>query len=374
MAEVDHILPTKQPQPGVQAPTFNKAPSRKRILQVFCVAVVMFIGLRSLVPRRIVCRADTGGVRKIVQDAKMRLPSHFTLPSGDRIPSVALGTWQAPRGQVGEAVKVALKSGYRHIDGAWAYGNEGEVGQAIKESGISRKDLWLTSKLWNSFHKPEDVEGTLDETLERLQTNYLDLYLMHWPVAFDPPGPGGKIRVNHDLTENPLPTWKKLEEMVAKGKVRNIGVSNFNIRRLTNLTSASEIKIKPAINQVELNFFNPQPGLVKWSKDNGVLLEAYSPLGSNKQVGESLKNPTVVEIASQLGVTPAQVLISWEVQRGAVVLPKSITPCRIEENLQVFKLPDPLFQKLEKAAASHPPQRVVDPSKSWGVDIFEDEK
>ncbi|KAG9085840.1 hypothetical protein FS749_004070, partial [Ceratobasidium sp. UAMH 11750] len=128
------------------------------------------------------------------------------------------------------------------------------------------------------------------------------------------------------------------------------------------------------VNQVELNFFNPQPGLVKWSKDNGVLLEAYSPLGSNKQVGESLKNPTVVDIASQLGVTPAQVLISWEVQRGAVVLPKSVTPCRIEENLQVFKLPDPLFQKLEKAAASHPPQRVVDPSKPWGVDIFEDEK
>ncbi|KAG8738556.1 hypothetical protein FRC12_016715, partial [Ceratobasidium sp. 428] len=137
---------------------------------------------------------------------------------------------------------------------------------------------------------------------------------------------------------------------------------------------APDIKIKPTINQVELNFFNPQPGLVEWSKENGVLLEAYSPLGSNKQVGKALKNPTVVEIANELKINPAQVLISWQIQRGAVVLPKSVTPSRIEDNLQVFKLPDAQFQRLEKAAASYPPQRVVDPSKSWGVDVFEDEK
>ncbi|CAE6375760.1 unnamed protein product, partial [Rhizoctonia solani] len=342
------------------------------------VAAIMLLGIRAVLPSGSVSRlgraAGCGSHRKLVHDSKLKLPSHYTLPSGDQIPSVALGTWKAPRGQVGDAVKTALKAGYRHIDGAWIYRNEEEVGQAIKESGVDRKDLWLTSKLWNSFHKPEDIEPVLDETLRHLQTSYLDLYLIHWPVAFKEPGPNGEIRVDHELTENPLPTWKKLEELVAKGKIRNIGVSNFNVRRLTNLTSAPDIRIRPAINQVELNFFNPQPELVKWSKENKVLLESYSPLGSNDQVGESLKNPVVQDIAKDLKITPAQVIISWHVQRGTVVLPKSVTPSRVEENLHIFKLPEEQFEKLEKAAASHPPHRVVDPSKSWGVDVFEDEK
>ncbi|CAE6440105.1 unnamed protein product [Rhizoctonia solani] len=361
----------------------------------------MLLGIRAVLPSsnfsRLGRAAGCGGHRKLVNDAKLKLPAHYSLPSGDQIPSVALGTWKAAPGQVGDAVKTALKAGYRHIDGAWIYRNEEEVGRAIKESGIDRKDLWLTSKLWNSFHRPEEIEPVLDETLRNLQTSYLDLYLIHWPVAFKEPGPNGEIRVDqtnhatrpvafkepgpngeirvdHDLTENPLPTWKKLEDLVAKGKVRNIGVSNFNIRRLTNLTNAADLRIRPAINQVELNFFNPQPELVKWSKENNVLLESYSPLGSNNQVGESLKNPVVQDIAKELKITPAQVIISWHVQRGTVVLPKSVTPSRVEENLHIFKLPEEQFKQLEKAATSHPPHRVVDPSGSWGIDIFEDKK
>ncbi|KAF8691877.1 reductase, partial [Rhizoctonia solani] len=400
MAEKVDYIPLSQ---GLRAPALpqnkTKTSPLVRAARILGVAAIMLLGIRAVLPSGSVSRlgraAGCGSHRKLVHDSKLKLPSHYTLPSGDQIPSVALGaiplflnqdlvsdsqfvnslgTWKAPRGQVGDAVKTALKAGYRHIDGAWIYRNEEEVGQAIKESGVDRKDLWLTSKLWNSFHKPEDIEPVLDETLRHLQTSYLDLYLIHWPVAFKEPGPNGEIRVDHELTENPLPTWKKLEELVAKGKIRNIGVSNFNVRRLTNLTSAPDIRIRPAINQVELNFFNPQPELVKWSKENKVLLESYSPLGSNDQVGESLKNPVVQDIAKDLKITPAQVIISWHVQRGTIVLPKSVTPSRVEENLHIFKLPEEQFEKLEKAAASHPPHRVVDPSKSWGVDVFEDEK
>ncbi|KAF8752144.1 reductase [Rhizoctonia solani] len=353
------------------------------------VAAIMLLGIRAVLPSGSVSRlgraAGCGSHRKLVHDSNS-LPSHYTLPSGDQIPSVALGaiplllnqdlvsdsqfvnssgTWKAPR------VRLAMQSRPRSkldIDISMGLDLPERRGgrPSYQESGVDRKDLWLTSKLWNSFHKPEDIEPVLDETLRHLQTSYLDLYLIHWPVAFKEPGPNGEIRVDHELTENPLPTWKKLEELVAKGKIRNIGVSKYALEFYPNINTA--------INQVELNFFNPQPELVEWSKENKVLLESYSPLGSNDQVGESLKNPVVQDIAKDLKITPAQVIISWHVQRGTVVLPKSVTPSRVEENLHIFKLPEEQFEKLEKAAASHPPHRVVDPSKSWGVDVFEDEK
>ncbi|TFK74727.1 hypothetical protein BDN72DRAFT_832789 [Pluteus cervinus] len=307
------------------------------------------------------CHPGLGGGNRTYH-ANHTLPTHYTLPSGDKIPSVALGVWKAAPGEVGAAVKTALAAGYRHIDGAWIYGNEVEVGQALKESNVSRSEIWLTSKLWNSFHAPEAIEPVLDESLQHLGTDYLDLYLIHWPVAQNRGG-----SVNWDLTENPYPTWQKLEELVEKGKIRNIGISNFNTRRIQNLT-ANPLKIQPAVNQVELSFWNPQPELVKWSKANNVLLEAYSPLGSDKKVGASLNVPEVKDIAKKLDITPAQVIISWQLQRGNVVLPKSVTPSRIEENLQVVELPQDLFEQLEKAAVSHKPERSVDPN--WGVDIW----
>jgi len=244
--------------------------------------------------------------------------------------------------------------------------NEAEIGKAIKESGIPRKEIWLTSKLWNTFHAPDDIEPTLDETLNNLQTSYLDLYLIHWPLAQDRNG-----KLIQDLTENPLPTWKKLEEMVDKGKIRNIGVSNFNIRRLTNLTS-SDIKYRPAVNQVELNWFNPQPRLIAWAKENDILLEAYSPLGSEGQVKRGLAVKEVKEVAEELVITPAQVILSWLHQHDVVILPKSVHESRIRENLEVFKLPQAAFDKIERSAMSHSQGRIVDPSGLWGVDIFED--
>ncbi|KDQ49217.1 hypothetical protein JAAARDRAFT_43007 [Jaapia argillacea MUCL 33604] len=349
------------------------ADKKRRIFHFITAAAIMvaiFSGLRHVSKSNSKFLWGSAGCHgRLNMSTASKLPSHYTLPSGDKIPSVALGVWQAGSGEVGTAVKTALDAGYRHIDGAWIYRNEEEVGQALKEASVPRSDIWLTSKLWNTFHAPEDVEPALDESLTKLGTDYLDLYIIHWPVAFKK----ATTNIDEQLTADPYPTWQKLEEMVAKGKVKNIGVSNFNIPRLKNLT-ANPLKIQPAVNQVELNFFNPQPELLKYCKENNLLLEAYSPLGSTQQVGATLKRPEVVEIAKDLGITPAQVIISWHVQRGTIVLPKSVTPSRIEENLQIFELPKASFDKLEEAATSHPPQRVINPSKAWGLkfDVFDD--
>ncbi|KAL0574789.1 hypothetical protein V5O48_007181 [Marasmius crinis-equi] len=191
------------------------------------------------------------------------LPSHFTLNSGDEIPAVDLGVWRAGKGEVGGAFKAALNAGYRHIDGAWIYRNEEEVGKALKNSGVARDQIWLTSKLWNSFHAPE---ATLDDSLLKLGTDYLD------------------------LTQERQ--QKKREEMVEKGKIRNIGVSNFTIPKVEALRW-NHLKTDPAVNQIELNYCFPQPGMLQWSKETGVLLQAYSPLGSVGRVFESLNVPVV---------------------------------------------------------------------------------
>ena len=268
----------------------------------------------------------------------------FTLNDGNAMPAFGLGTWKSKPGLVTQAVKEALKVGYRHIDAAWIYQNETEVGQGIRESietgVLSRKDLFATSKLWNTFHKPEDVETGCQETLTALGLDYLDLYLMHWPIAFRPGKPDHK-EPDDFLSLDELPISKTFEAMVQlrdKGMVKSVGVSNCGISTLRKIIDQSGVV--PAMNQVELHPYNPQNDLLKYCEEKGIRLTAYSPLGSGdrpdsmKQKDEPplLENDTVKSVAEKEDLTPAQLLIAWAIDRGTVVIPKSTNPGRIAEN------------------------------------------
>ena len=268
----------------------------------------------------------------------------FTLNDGNAMPAFGLGTWKSKPGLVTQAVKEALKVGYRHIDAAWIYQNETEVGQGIRESietgVLSRKDLFATSKLWNTFHKPEDVETGCQETLTALGLDYLDLYLMHWPIAFRPGKPDHK-EPDDFLSLDELPISKTFEAMVQlrdKGMVKSVGVSNCGISTLKKIIDQSGVV--PAMNQVELHPYNPQNDLLKYCEEKGIRLTAYSPLGSGdrpdsmKQKDEPplLENDTVKSVAEKEDLTPAQLLIAWAIDRGTVVIPKSTNPGRIAEN------------------------------------------
>ncbi|ETS61983.1 hypothetical protein PaG_03534 [Moesziomyces aphidis] len=307
--------------------------------------------------------------------------SHFKLNSGASIPSVGLGTWQSPKGEVRDAVCHALKSGYRHIDCAWGYQNEDEVGEGIRLSGVPREDIWITSKLFEFHHN--HVRQAVQDTLDKLGVKYLDLYLMHWNIAFVPEDvPAGQLPrdskkdpktgkhlLDLETTENFVGVWKELEKLVDEGIVKNIGISNFSIRRTKELLKSC--RIKPVVNQVELSFTFPQPELVAWLKKNDILPQAYSPLGSTGASQASLS--VVDEIAKKHGVQGANVLISWQVARGCNPLPKSVTPARIENNIKLIDLSAEELDQLEKGALAQTPKKVCDQSDLVvpAYDIFE---
>ncbi|KAH0843104.1 Glycerol 2-dehydrogenase (NADP(+)) [Fonsecaea pedrosoi] len=250
----------------------------------------------------------------------------FTLNTGAKMPGVGLGTWQSKPNEVREAVKNALQIGYRHIDTALAYGNEAEVGQGIIDSGVPREEIWITTKLDNPWHKR--VNEGIESSLRDLKTDYVDLYLMHWPSSTVPED----LKKHYD-DWNFIDTWREMQKLVGTGKVRNIGVSNFVISNLEKLLNAPSTKIVPAVNQIELHPNMPSPKTLAYCKEKGIHVTAYSCLGSTDS--PLAHDQTLQKIADAHGKTPQQVLLMWGLQRGTSVIPKSVTKSRIEANFQL---------------------------------------
>ncbi|MCT4648116.1 MAG: aldo/keto reductase [Carboxylicivirga sp.] len=266
--------------------------------------------------------------------------------NGHQLPILGLGTWKSARGEVYTAIKEAIKIGYRHIDCASIYANEKEVGKALKEvidEGIvTREELWITSKLWNNMHGEENVVEALQKTLNDLQLEYLDLYLIHWPVA------QRKLFVSaskakHFLSLEEMPitnTWKGMEKAVELGLTKTIGVSNFSVKKLEDLVANS--KIKPVINQVEIHPYFQQNDLVDYCQANNIHVMAYSPLGSSdrpaglKAEDEPvlLEDTSIKELANKKGISVAQTILAWDIHRGISVIPKSVNPARLKQNLE----------------------------------------
>ena len=239
------------------------------------------------------------------------------LNNGRTIPQFGFGVFQIKPADTTAAVVTALETGYRHIDTAEMYGNEKEVGTAIAKSGLDRADVFVTSKLNNGFHRPDDARLAFDESLDALGFDYLDLFLIHWPLP---------TRYDGDYVS----TWQALEEFYHDGRARSIGVSNFQPHHLRRLHGESEIT--PAINQIEIHPYLTQNEVRAFCAEHQIAVEAWSPLAQ----GLVLDDPTIVSIAKQVGKTPAQVVLRWHIERGDIVFPKSVTPARIKENIDIF--------------------------------------
>ena len=244
----------------------------------------------------------------------MTIPT-ITLNNGIQMPQLGFGVFQVPDAETTAAVSAALDAGYRSIDTAAVYGNEAGVGRALAESGIARDDLFITSKVWASDHGYDAALRAYDATLERLGLDHLDLYLIHWPTP---------------ALDTYPETWRALEALHADGRVRAVGVSNFEPEHLERIVGSGALV--PAVNQVELHPALQNRAVIAANAAHGIVTEAWSPLAQGAVLGEA----PVVEIAARHGKTPAQVVLRWHLQQGRIVIPKSVTPVRIAENIDVF--------------------------------------
>jgi 2,5-diketo-D-gluconate reductase A len=241
----------------------------------------------------------------------------ITLNDGQSIPQLGFGVFQIPPEGTAKAVSTALEVGYRHIDTAEMYGNERAVGEAVRASGLDRADVFITSKLNNGFHRPEDARRAFHRTLSELGFDYVDLFLIHWPL---PTLYGGDF----------VSTWKTLEEFRNEDRARSIGVSNFQVEHLQRLAATSDVV--PAVNQIELHPYLLNDEVRAYDEAHNIATQAWSPIAK----GTVLEDPAITAIAEKLGKSPAQVVLRWHIQRGNVVFPKSTTPARIVENFQLF--------------------------------------
>ena len=250
--------------------------------------------------------------------------STFNLNNGVKIPCVGYGTFRTPADVAEKAVKEAIATGYRHIDTAAVYGNEEAVGKGIKDSGIDRQDLFVTSKLWNTNRGYEETKKAFQETLDRLQMNYLDLYLIHWPA--------NQKQFGDEAAKINAETWRAMEDLYNEGKIRAIGLSNFMPHHIVELMKTA--KVAPAVDQIEVHPGWPHTEEIKYLQAHNILVEAWAPLGG--QGAEVMSNPTLLQIADKYQKTAAQICLRWILQQGVLPLPKSVHKERMVSNQQIF--------------------------------------